>query len=284
MTQRPTRPCSPQFPETAKLANIQCENCHGPQNSAAHTQGRAAAEPVVRRLRHLPRRAAAPRPLPAVAAQPRTPTTSWRSRKARAEPAPSATPANGFLAWLPVLDGAVPGDPNDSVEVTWTEDETHPQTCADLPRPARHRHHLGRATTPTRRCGSPATRRCCSPASSPTDVGRGAICMTCHNTRRGLRNDRHLGRDRRQDRAPHLGAQTDVLMGQNVYFVEVGAAQLPLAARGQLRRLPHGGDPAAAGSVLQPRRHQPHLLCAPATSAPSATRWSPPTTSRDRPR
>ena len=25
-----------QFPATAKLANIQCENCHGPQNSPAH--------------------------------------------------------------------------------------------------------------------------------------------------------------------------------------------------------------------------------------------------------
>ena len=32
-----------QFPKTAKLANIQCENCHGPQQSDAHTHGDARA-------------------------------------------------------------------------------------------------------------------------------------------------------------------------------------------------------------------------------------------------
>jgi hypothetical protein len=49
--------------------------------------------------------------------------------------------------------------------------------------------------------------------------------MTCHNTRRGLRND-----DTFDDyyltseaaRAPHGGAQADVIMGQNAYMVDVG--------------------------------------------------------------
>ena len=27
------------YPDTAQIANIQCENCHGPQNGGAHTQG-----------------------------------------------------------------------------------------------------------------------------------------------------------------------------------------------------------------------------------------------------
>ena len=39
--QQPLRRCC-EFPETAKPANIQCENCHGTQDSAAHMQGGGA--------------------------------------------------------------------------------------------------------------------------------------------------------------------------------------------------------------------------------------------------
>jgi hypothetical protein len=49
--------------------------------------------------------------------------------------------------------------------------------------------------------------------------------MTCHNTRRGLRNDDLFDEfygTSEAARAPHGGAQTDVLMGQNAYLVEVG--------------------------------------------------------------
>jgi uncharacterized protein (TIGR03382 family) len=58
-----------------------------------------------------------------------------------------------------------------------------------------------------------------------TDVSHGAICMTCHNTRRGLRNDSTWDQtlvDGDEIRAPHGGAQADVLMGENAYLVEVG--------------------------------------------------------------
>ena len=51
------------------------------------------------------------------------------------------------------------------------------------------------------------------------DVGRGAICMTCHNSRRGLRNDDVPFTD--PSRAPHGPTQADMLMGQNAYLVEV---------------------------------------------------------------
>jgi len=56
-------------------------------------------------------------------------------------------------------------------------------------------------------------------------VGRGAICMTCHNSRRGLRNDANFEAivgTSEVARAPHGSAQTDVLMGQNAYLVDVG--------------------------------------------------------------
>ena len=46
---------------------------------------------------------------------------------------------NGFLTWLPVLLGDEPGDPLDSIDVTWTEDEVHPQTCQTCHDP----HNIG---------------------------------------------------------------------------------------------------------------------------------------------
>ena len=55
-----------------------------------------------------------------------------------------------------------------------------------------------------------------------SDVGRGAICMVCHNSRRGLRNDETYASLSDPERAPHRGPQSDVLLGQNVYFLDLG--------------------------------------------------------------
>ena len=51
-------------------------------------------------------------------------------------------------------------------------------------------------------------------------VGRGAICITCHNTRNGAHND-HTGNPTNYT-SPHSAAQGDVLMGQNAYLVSIG--------------------------------------------------------------
>ncbi len=117
-----------QFPATAKLANIQCENCHGPHDSAAHMKKDGSRKtPVVGPVRHLPRRAAPPRPLPAVAALRRTRTTRRRGRGDEPRPARSATARQGFIQW------ANNGFGTAAIKVDWTADEVHPQTCADLP-------------------------------------------------------------------------------------------------------------------------------------------------------
>jgi len=89
------------------------------------------------------------------------------------------------------------------------------------------------------------------------DVGRGAICMTA-TTPAAVSRTTTLGPLRR-DRAPHLGAQADVIMGQNLYFVEVGQRSFhsllrTAASTATWRRR------AATGPVLPARRHQPHLL------------------------
>ncbi|HXK33505.1 MAG TPA: multiheme c-type cytochrome, partial [Dehalococcoidia bacterium] len=48
------------------------------------------------------------------------------------------------------------------------------------------------------------------------DVGKGALCMTCHNTRNGLRDDAHPPTSYS---APHRPSQADMLMGKNAFFL-----------------------------------------------------------------
>jgi len=55
------------------------------------------------------------------------------------------------------------------------------------------------------------------------DIGHGAMCIVCHNTRRGAANDETgLPSLTAYDTTPHVGAQGDVFMGQNCFFVTVG--------------------------------------------------------------
>jgi len=201
-----------QFPKTAKLANIQCENCHGPQTSDAHTNGAARenlSSDVCGSCHGEPTRHGR--------------YQQWQiSAHANYETAISegtsggcaqCHSANGFLAW------AKSGYTTSSVQVTWTADEVHPQTCQTCHDP----HAVGTTS------GSPATDATVRiTGSTPPlmagftadNVGRGAICMTCHNGRRGLRNDSTF-KISDAARAPHAGPQADVLMGQNFYLVDL---------------------------------------------------------------
>ena len=215
-----------QYPHSARLANIQCENCHGPQVGGAHLPADPEGEPRVslssdvcatchgEPLRHA-----------RFQQWQLSPHANYELAIDEGESGSCARchTGNGFLAWLPVLTGEEPGDPLDNVEVTWTPEEVHPQTCQTCHDP----HAIG-TTTGT---GTNATVRISGDTPpliagfTATDVGRGAICMTCHNSRRGLRNDDvfndYFGTSEAA-RAPHGGVQADVLMGQNAYLVEVG--------------------------------------------------------------
>ncbi|NIV48378.1 MAG: hypothetical protein GWN46_17055, partial [Gammaproteobacteria bacterium] len=130
---------------------------------------------------------------------------------------------NGFLTWLPILLGDEPGDPTASIEVDWAIDETHPQTCVTCHDP----HAIGTTS------GSDPNATVRISGDTPQLIagfkaigaGKGAICMTCHNSRRGLRNDAmfaDIATTSEAARAPHGSAQTDVLMGENAFFVNVG--------------------------------------------------------------
>jgi hypothetical protein len=209
-------------PATAQLGNIQCENCHGPQNGGAHTNSafRASLSSDVCAVCH-------GEPLRHGRFQ------QWQlSGHANYELAIDESGSgscarchtgNGFLAWLPVLlDDDPATDPLDSVEVTWTADEAHPMTCVVCHDP----HAIGTVS------GNETDATVWISGETPpliagytvAEAGRGALCMTCHNSRRGLRNDDNFAETVLTDaaRAPHGSAQTDVLVGENAYFVEVG--------------------------------------------------------------
>ncbi len=203
------------YPASAKLANIQCENCHGPQSSNAHMQGtgsRISLSSDVCGICHGE---------PARHGR----FQQWQlSGHANYELATDegengncsrCHTGNGFLAWEDLNF-----DAGSNVEVTWTSDQIHPQTCQTCHDP----HDIG---TTSGNAETNATVRISGDTPMlaagfvATDVGRGAICMTCHNGRRGLRNDSNFD-IADAARAPHVGPQADVLMGQNAYFVEVG--------------------------------------------------------------
>lgn len=222
-----------EFPATAQRANIQCENCHGPANT----------DPRTDTLAHGWRTD--------VEGEPRVSLSSDVCASCHGEPLRHARfqqwqlsghanyelaidegdsgncsrchTVNGFLNWLPVLLGEEEGDPLDNIEVTWSIEETHPQTCVACHDP----HDIGTTS------GSDPNARVRISGATPDLIagfrvlgtGKAAICMTCHNSRRGLRNDNNfdeiLGTSD-MARAPHGSSQTDVLMGQNAYFVNVG--------------------------------------------------------------
>ena len=203
------------YPDTARLANIQCENCHGPQDSAAHMQdaartsissdvcGACHGEP----LRH--------------ARFQQWEESNHGDYTLAVERGTSSScgrchAGQGFLEWLPQLEAGNPG--NIEAEITWTAETVHPTTCVVCHEP----HAQGKTS------GEPNTATVRIEGNTPMlpagfkalGVGRGALCMTCHNTRNGAHNDATT--TTMDDRAPHVAAQADLLMGENAFFVTVG--------------------------------------------------------------
>jgi hypothetical protein len=124
--------------------------------------------------------------------------------------------ANGFIAWQ-----SFSFDAGEEVTVSWDNQSVHPQTCVACHDP----HDVGTIT------GDANNAKVRVQNDTPVlaagfrvlNAGRGAICMTCHNTRRDLRNDDEGAGDViTAGRAPHGGSQADILMGQNAFFVDVG--------------------------------------------------------------
>jgi hypothetical protein len=213
------------FPETARMSNIQCENCHGPQNGypgtyiESHTDGGpriTLASDVCATCHGEPLRHGR--------------FQQWQLSQhanydlaideSQSTTCAKCHTANGFLAWA---SGDEPANPDTPIEVTWTEDEAHPITCVVCHDP----HQVG--TTSGDNTDAPMRFTDHSPplyaGFTAYGVGSGAMCMPCHNSRRGLRNDSTFddyygGSD--IARAPHGPTQTDIMMGQNAFNVPIG--------------------------------------------------------------
>jgi hypothetical protein len=216
------------YPNFARKANIQCENCHGPQRSLAHNQ--RYPKPGVTGLR--PRVDISANLCGVCHGEPlrHARFQQWQlSKHADYELAVDegesgncsrCHTANGFLTWVPVLLGEVAGDPLDNITVTWAEDKIHPQTCPVCHDPHQIGTTTGNNTNATTRISDETPLLVAGFKAS--GVGRGAMCMTCHNTRRGLRNEVTWDPTADITRGPHGGVQTDLLMGQNAYFIDLG--------------------------------------------------------------
>jgi hypothetical protein len=221
-----------EFSWTAQLANVQCESCHGPQwglagvNSAAHgpvqpegTPRMSISSDVCATCHGEPLRHARFQQwqLSAHADYPVAIDEGSSGNCSRCHT------GNGFLTWLPVLLGDLPGNPLANITVSWTSDEVHPQTCVTCHDPHNTGTNSGDGTNAVVRISGDTPPLVAG--FTAYDVGNGAICITCHNSRRGLRNDSTFAQyygTTEAPRMPHNGAQGDVFMGQNAYLVEVG--------------------------------------------------------------
>jgi hypothetical protein len=220
------------YPDVAQLANIQCENCHGPLDVGTHFAdtttidahvsissdvcGRCHGEPPRHgRFQEWQRSAHADFTLPIEEA-------TVENRGATAAHCGRCHSGQGFLQWITQADltkNIQGANGNATVaELTalgLTEDTVQPQTCATCHDP--HAQGNGGANATVRIEGSTKML----PAGFAAEgVGKGALCITCHNTRNGAHNS-DVG-DPTSYSAPHTPSQGDLLMGQNAYFVTVG--------------------------------------------------------------
>jgi cytochrome c553 len=138
---------------------------------------------------------------------------TWEGRKEAAAHCGRCHSEQGFRTWLPQLMKGDPGffkKPDGSKadeafikSLGMTKDQVRPITCA-----------VCHSTPPALRIQDNIPML---PNGLPVRaVGKGAMCMACHNTREGrIAWDNP---DPKRYTQPHDAAQTDVILGKNVYF------------------------------------------------------------------
>ncbi|MBI4296777.1 MAG: carboxypeptidase regulatory-like domain-containing protein [Chloroflexi bacterium] len=218
------------FSKTAALANIQCENCHGPNASTLHMNGTLDKErisissdacgnchgepPRHGRFQQWEESGHGNFELAIDEA-------TVETRAATAAHCGRCHSGQGFLAWTKQgdLTKQIQGKSGNATvdelkALGLTRDTVQPQTCVTCHDPHNPGNISGDANNATVRIMGDTAML---PAGfQAKEVGKGALCMTCHNTRNGVRNDTVMST---AYSAPHTAAQADVLMGQNAYFV-----------------------------------------------------------------
>jgi hypothetical protein len=219
-------------PQTARRANVQCENCHGPTGSIAHIAepekrisiasevcGACHGEPLRHgRFQQWQESGHSNYDLALSVA-------TVEARAATAGHCGRCHSGQGFLAWTKQgdLTKNIQGASGNATvaELTamgLTNASVHPQTCATCHEPHGQGTTSGEPNSATVRIDGDTGLL---PAGfTAKGVGKGALCITCHNTRNG-RRDSYAGNPPSYS-PPHAPAQGDVLMGRNAYFIVPG--------------------------------------------------------------
>jgi len=219
-----------QYPTVAALGNIQCENCHGPNNSSAHMStvsdngpriGWGAA--VCNQCHDAPTH--------------HIMGTQWEQSAhaqfdlamvegtiqgygSTAAHCGRCHAAQGFAAYVDQIatygfTGATSNlgfgtlTQSQLAAIGLTVSQVQPQTCQAC-------HDPHNADNPGQLRIYDTTM--VAAGFTVQSVGAGAICMQCHNTRNNLHND---SVKLTNYSAPHTPSQTDMLMGENSYFTGI---------------------------------------------------------------
>lgn len=210
------------WPGVARYGNIQCENCHGPNGTgSAHVLLGVRPDPRVSLASEVCGQCHGEPPRHGRFQQ-------WEESghgnyelaidEGMSTSCARCHSAQGYLVWLPRLEAGNFGSLL-SGDITWNAESVHPITCAVCHDP----HDVG--TVSGDATDAPVRVEGDTPALpsgyTATSVGKGAMCITCHNTRNGQRDDASYTGNA-DDRAPHVASQGDVLLGYNAYFVGRG--------------------------------------------------------------
>lgn len=271
-------------PDLAQLANVQCENCHGPQKSSAHPDQTVArinfSEEVC---------ASCHGELPFA-----TKASQWKqSGHAKLSIAISeglesgaycgrCHTAQGFIQYAQQLKEAWPNNQYPSTSAGYlTSDgnvatysgttQTNAATPASLAAlgltPAQVEPQTCQSChDPHDTAGLPFQLRLYDtlPNGLPNGqgpiagVGAGATCMACHNTRDGESDDSTastLSGTTALGRGPHDPPQTDVLFGVNAYFVPVSNPSPHLAVKDTCVGCHYAIPNAAEAALKQTNNH-----------------------------
>ena len=237
-----------------RLANVQCEHCHGPQDYAGDHgfDNPAYDQAVVDKSFVNPRVSISANVCATCHGEPARHARfqQWQiSGHSDYELAQGEGPrsnctrchsGDGFIVWTTKYandpwetltdceDGvSEPG----TCDITWNADTVQPQTCATCHEPHNTGTTSGSADTnaPIRVEGDTALLVAGFQAFG---AGKGAVCMECHNSRRGQQtaddgtqyftthDDAHWDLITNKTQTSHPPAQADVLEGQNAYFVK----------------------------------------------------------------
>ncbi len=218
------------YPETAGLANVQCESCHGPnEGSGLHLNN--MSDPARTTICSSLCGTCHGQPLRHGRYQ------QWQqsghgnfelaeddatvdARAASAAHCGRCHAGQGFLAWLKQGDltkqiqGAKGNATVDELRAMGlTKEAVQPVACAVCHDP----HYSGEPGEENRNQVRIMGDTSLLPAGfEARTVGQGALCITCHNSRNGPHNDANAPTSYS---APHTASQGDVLIGENAYFV-----------------------------------------------------------------